>query len=321
MTAPAEVAARPRLAMRPVVAQTLLELGREHDDLVVVAADGRALAMRFAAELPDRFIDVGIAEANLMGVAGGLARTGRRVVVCGMAPFLVRRAAEQLRLDVCGPGLDVTVIGVGGGLGYGALGASHHAPEDAGSLAAMPGTRVFCPADVHDARWAVREAVRGGGPSYVRLGARDDAVVHDATDVFSGTGALHGPDRPEVLVVTTGGTLAPALEAVDAARGRAVAASVLHLTQVTPFPAPAVREAARGARRVVTVEEHLAASGIAAQTALALCGAWQGEFVPLAVDRRPPPVAERDDLYGFYGIDAASVLEAVAPRTTEEDGT
>lgn len=304
--------------MRPAVAATLLELGREVEDLVVLAADGRALALPFARAFPERFIDVGIAEANLVGVAGGLARSGRPVVVCGMAPFLVRRAAEQLRIDVCGPGLDVTVIGVGGGLGYGDLGASHHAPEDLGSLASMPSTRVYCPADVHDARWAVRQAVLGAGPAYVRVGARDDVVVHSAQDTFSPGGRLEAQSHDDVLVIAAGATVAQAHAAARAARAQGVRVAVLSLVLLSPFPAAAVREAARGSRRVITVEEHLSPSGIGAQAALALAGVWSGDFTALAIDGRPPPPVDREGLFAFYEIDSAAVLRTILLGQTEE---
>lgn len=312
---------RERAAMRPAVAGALRRLGHEMDDLVVVAADARALAVPFATDFPDRFIDVGIAEANLMGVAGGLARTGRPVVVCGMAPFLVRRAAEQLRLDVCVPGLPVTVLGVGGGVAYGDLGASHHAPEDLATMASMPGTQVYCPADVHDARWSLARAVTSGGPAYVRLGAREDAVVHDEDDDFSPAGTLRGDADYDILVVAAGATVAPALDATRTARCEGLQAAVLDLVQVHPFPREAVQRAARRARRVVSVEEHVGASGIGAQTALALIGRWEGAFRSLAIgDGVAAPGADRDRLFAAYGIDAPAIHGAMTTNTITTGG-
>ncbi|MEZ0066900.1 transketolase [Streptacidiphilus sp. MAP12-20] len=314
--APTSTSTRMPRGMRPVIAEALAELGDIHHELVVLAADGRALALAFAERHPDRFIDVGIAEANLMGVAAGLARGGHRVVVCGMAPFLVRRAAEQLRLDLCRPGLDVTVLGVGGGVGYGTLGATHHVPEDLGTLAQMPGTRVFCPADVHDAAWAVREAVLGGGPAYVRLGAREDPQVYDLETRFSAQRPLllGDPDTGapgQALVVTAGATVAGALDAVAAVGPLGVSARVLALTAVSPFPRAALLDAAARADTVVTVEEHYAAAGLGAQTALSLAGHWRGRFRALAIDDRPAPVLDRTGLFRFYRIDSAAIVSAL----------
>jgi transketolase len=298
-------------SMRPVVAELIAELGERHPELVVLAADARALTMPFQRRYPRRFFDVGIAEANLVGVASGLARAGHRVVVAAMAPFLIRRAAEQLRIDVCGAALDVTLLGVGGGLSYGTLGATHHAAEDLGAAAAMPGMRVFCPADVHDAAWAVAESVTGSGPAYVRLSAREEPVVHDPAQRFH-------IDEPSVLgtgqdavIIAAGATVAEALRAVEIAGPQRVTARILALTAVAPFPQAAVRRIAGGARVVITVEDHYAAGGLAAHTALALAGRWTGRLVPLAVDHRPAPVADRAGLFGFYGIDAPAIARAL----------
>lgn len=297
--------------MRPAVAETLAELGDSCPELVVMAADGHALAGAFARRHPRRFIDVGIAEANLVGVASGLARDGHRVAVGTMAPFLVRRAAEQIRLDVCRAGLDVTFIGVGGGLAYGALGATHHTTEDLGAMAAMPMGRVLNPVDAHDAAWAVREAVAHPGPAYVRLGAREDDVVFRGDEPFSCTRPRDFGEPGGALVLAMGATVPEAVRAARHATGAGRPTRVLALAGLVPFPAPAVVRAAREASAVITVEEHTPENGLAARTALALAGHWQGRFTALAVDGRPAPVGDRAELFRFYGIDASSVTRAI----------
>lgn len=313
-----ELIPRPRpssLAMRPAIAELLAGLGDELPGLVVLAADGQALTVKFAERHPGRFIDVGIAESNLIGVAAGLARAGHRVVVCGMAPFLVRRAAEQIRIDICHPGLNVTVLGVGGGLGYGTLGPTHHVPEDAGAFTVMPGTRVFCPADVYDAAWAVRAAVLGSGPAYVRLGARTDEVVHASDASFCASEPrTFGALSAAALVVAAGGTVAHAIAAIEQVRRHGLQAQVLSLTQVSPFPADALLRAAAGARTVVTAEEHYAHGGLASHAALVLAGRWHGRFQALAVDDRPAPVLDRLGLFRFFGIDSAAIASALLGR-------
>jgi transketolase len=308
------------VAMAPVVAGLLADLGDQLPDLMVLAADGRALATPFAKRHPERFIDVGIAESNLVGVAAGLARAGHRVVVCGMAPFLVRRAAEQLRIDVCRPGLNVTVLGVGGGLGYGTLGATHHVTEDAGAFAVMPGTRVYCPADIHDAAWAVRDAVLGSGPGYVRLGAREDEVVYPAGTAFSGGEPQSFGAPGDALAVATGGTVAHAIRAAEHARRQGLQVQVLGLTQVFPFPAAAVLRAAAGARTVVTAEEHYAQGGLGSHAALAMVGRWHGRFRALAVDGRPAPTQNRPGLFRFFGIDSSAIADALLDNPTPVGG-
>ncbi|WP_149829632.1 transketolase family protein [Streptomyces tailanensis] len=303
------------LPMRPVVADVLREAADADPRLVVLGADGQALAAGVRERYPERYIDVGIAEANLVGVASGLARAGRRVVVCAMAPFLVRRAAEQIRNDVANPGLDVTFVGVGGGLSYGTLGPTHHCPEDLGFFSALPHTRVYCPADVVDAAWAVRQALAVPGPAYVRLGARADRVVHAPDERFdAGTGLLMRPPG-RALAVAAGAGVGIALDAADRLAGPGHTLGVLALTAVTPFPQERVRELAAGVDAVVVVEEHLASSGLGAATALALAGQWHGAFAAHSVHTGYPPIGDREELLAHYRITAgdvaASVLDAV----------
>ncbi|MDI5961387.1 transketolase family protein [Streptantibioticus silvisoli] len=305
MTAPA--ARRPAYApMRPAVAQVLGEAADADPALVVLGADGYGLATQVRDRHPRRYIDVGIAEANLVGVASGLARSGRPVVVGTMAPFLVRRAAEQIRNDVCNPGLNVTFLGVGGGVSYGTLGPTHHVPEDLGFFSGLPNTRVFCPTDVVDAAWAVREALAWPGPAYVRLGAREDRVVHPADREFRADGLLLA-EPGEALAVATGVGVPVALDAAGLLAGHGVRLGVLALPVVKPFPAERVRELATGLRAVAVVEEHLDSTGITQHTARALVGRWQGAFLPHAVDDSYPPLGDRAELLDHFGITAEAV--------------
>ncbi len=301
--------------MRPAVAECLAEAAEADDSLVLVVADGHALGLPLKAAHPERFIDVGIAEATLVGVAAGIARTGRRVVAAAMAPFLTRRAAEQARNDVCNANLPVTFIGVGGGLSYGPLGPTHHAPEDLVTFANMPNTRVFCPADAPSAAWSVRQALSLARPAYVRLGARADRLVfvgsapHDAAR----GDLLRGPEAADVLLVSTGATVAVALDAADELARRGVTASVFALTLVSPFPESRIRELAARARVVCVVEEHVRSGGIGEATARVLAGR-PNSMCFHSVDNRYPPVAEREDLFTFYGIDTAHVVEGVVAQ-------
>jgi transketolase len=298
-------------SMRSALAPLLAELVMADEQLVVLGADAQALASQVIAQAPDRYLEVGIAEANMMGVAAGLARVGYRPIVTGMAPFLIRRAYEQLRLDVANPGLDVTVVGVGGGLSYGVLGATHHAVEDCALVGAMPHTRVFSPVDVHDAAWSLRQAVSWQGPAYIRLGAREDPVVFEPDQRFAvdaGTVLRAGTDA---LVVATGGTVAGAMVACERLARLGVDAGLVVLTCLKPFPERFLRQAVASAPVVVTVEEHARTGGLGERVAGLLAGSWQGRFVLLAVDCRPAPVADRSQLFAYYGIDDVAVEHAV----------
>ncbi|NLU74409.1 hypothetical protein HCC61_17265 [Streptomyces sp. HNM0575] len=189
----------PPQTMRATCAPVIADAVAGDERVITLGADGQALFTGVLRDHPGRYVETGIAESNLVGVAAGLARTGRIAVVGAMAPFLVRRAYEQICLDVCVPRLPVVLLGVGGGVGYGHLGPSHHAPDDVALMSALPHMRVFCPADAEDAadllRWLLPPAGSVSGPAYVRLAARPDPVAAAAPEDGTDHGPRHGTDH------------------------------------------------------------------------------------------------------------------------------
>ncbi|CAM5277997.1 transketolase [Streptomyces pilosus] len=314
MTTPS-IAPRPAsaalLSMRAALAPVLADAVAADPGLITVGADGRALFGQVIERDPRRYVDVGIAEANMVGVAAGLARAGLRPVAAAMAPFLVRRAYEQIRLDVCVPGLPVVLLGVGGGLGYGPLGPTHHATDDITLMSAMPGMEVYCPADAADAVRVVRTVLAGTpGPAYVRLSARPDPVLSPVASEGDPRRPRLLRDGDDVLVLAAGRCVAEALDAADGLAADGVAAAVASVTALRPFPAAAVRELVGRRPLVVTVAESLPPGGLGPCTAEAL-GSRGPALISLHTDHRYPPVAAHQDLLRFYGVDGRSIRSAV----------
>jgi transketolase len=298
-------------SMRAALAPVLAAAVAADPGLIALGADGRALFSQVLEQNPGRYVDAGIAEANLVGVAAGLARSGLRPVAAAMAPFLVRRAYEQIRLDVCVPGLPVVLLGVGGGLGYGPLGPTHHATDDITLMSAMPGMEVYCPADAADAVSVVRTLLAGtSGPAYVRLSARPDPVLPAAASEGDPRAPRFLRDGDDVLIVVTGRCVAEALIAADDLASDGVEAAVVSVTTLHPFPANAVRELVGDRPLVVTAAESLAPGGLGPSTVEAL-GRRGPAVITLHTDHRYPPVAAHEDLLRFYGVDAQSIRSAV----------
>ncbi|NUS87843.1 MAG: transketolase family protein [Streptomyces sp.] len=298
-------------SMRAALAPVLADAVDADSGLIALGADGRALFQQVLERDPRRYVDAGIAEANLVGVAAGLARSGLRPVAAAMAPFLVRRAYEQIRLDVCVPGLPVVLLGVGGGLGYGPLGPTHHATDDITLMSAMPGMRVYCPADAADAVSVVRAVLADpAGPAYVRLSARPDPVLPPAASAGDPGAPRLLRDGDDVLVLTTGRCVAEALDAADGLAEDGVAAAVASVTTLHPFPAAAIRELAGRRPLVVTAAESLAPGALGQSTAEAL-GRHGPAVISLHTDHRYPPVASHQELLRFYGVDGQSIRSAV----------
>ncbi len=298
-------------AMRAGCAPVIAEAVRRWPDVITLGADGHALFTAVRREQPERFVEAGIAETNLVAVASGLARAGWRPVVGAMAPFLVRRAYEQLRIDISLPNLPVLLMGVGGGLGYGTLGPTHHVVDDIALMSGLPSMDIYCPVDGVDAGQVLRHRLPPSGPAYVRLTARQDVPVfephtvgdpHDVRLVRTGMSAL---------VLATGSCVAEALAAADICAGLGMDIAVGAVTCLRPFPAAQVRSLAERYPLVVTAAESLALGGLGERAAAAIVG-LPARLVQLAVDHRRPLVAEHRDLLAYYGVDRVAIAGAVS---------
>lgn len=299
---------------RAVCAEFMLAIAEQAPDIVTVGTDGASAFGGIARDYPDRYIDVGIAEACAVGVAAGLARSGRRACVTAIASFLVRRAFEQIRIDAVEPGLDVTFIGHGAGVGYGLLGSTHQLVEDVAAFQSMPTAAIFTPADVTELGWALRTATAMRGPTYVRVPSRigpDVAPPDQPVELGRPRLLRRGGD---VCVLGAGPVVAGALEAADRLAASGIACTVASLPALRPFDAESVRQLCRDSRGVVTVAEHSRFGGLGNLVLDALAGSGT-PVVQLAVDERRAIVGDYAELCAYYRIDAAAVESAVRSLT------
>ena len=250
--------------MRSTVIRTLTEEAAKNRDVFLLTADlGFKVLDPFREAHPARFVNAGVSEANLVSVAAGMALAGKRPFCYSMVPFLFMRAFEQVRLDVVAHGMPVVLLGVGGGLSYGHEGISHHAIEDVAMMRALPGLQLFAPGDPHEAAACVRAALRTNGPTFIRLGQNNDAVLHDGpVDALEKPLRLRGSSR-DVVVFATGHIVRAARDAVDAfAQESGIDASLYSVPRLKPFDATTVAQLAKTARHVVTIEEHSVVGGL-----------------------------------------------------------
>lgn len=247
--------------MRDAFVDELLTLARMDSAVMLVVGDlGYGVVDTFARELPDQFLNAGVAEQNMVSMAAGLASTGYRVFVYSIANFPTLRALEQIRNDVCYHELDVTIVSVGAGVSYGALGYTHHAVEDIAIMRALPAMTVVCPADPPEARVAARDAARIPGPRYIRLGKNGERVLHaDPTFETLEQPLLlrHGSD---VFMLATGSIASQCMEAADLLMKLGIDAGVVSCPTVSPLDQSLVALLTRGIP-VVSVEEHLSSGG------------------------------------------------------------
>jgi transketolase len=252
--------------MRNAFADELTKLGNEDPRVVMLSGDiGNRLFDKFKDKHPARFFNCGVAEANMMGVAAGMAMNGLRPVAYTITPFVTTRCLEQIRTDVCYHEAPVTIVSVGGGLAYSGLGPTHHACEDISFLRALPNMVVICPGDAHEVRAALRASMQQDRPAYIRMGKKGEPVVHAGpiSDFAIGK-AITISEGSDVCLLSTGNMLPEAVEAGHRLKEHGISAEVVSFHTVKPLDEDCLRNAFAKFKLVATLEEHSLIGGFGA---------------------------------------------------------
>jgi transketolase len=267
-------------ATRDAFGRALEALGADHPEIVVVDGDvGNSTRTEwFGKEFPERFFNVGIAESNLVGVAGGLASCGKTAVIASFAAFVMCNAYDQLRMAVAYPHLNVKVVGSHAGISIGEDGASQMGIEDVSLACSLPGFTVIVPADEPSAKAATRAMVEHDGPVYLRVGRPDVPKVYTGEAPFTIGKANTVRDGKDVTIVANGLMVASALDAAEVLAGEGVEARVVDMHTVKPIDRDALAAAARETGALVVAEEHLAHGGLGSAVAMAV-----GEIKPVPI--------------------------------------
>lgn len=301
--------------MRTNFIEELCAVAAEDERVWLLCGDlGYSVLEQFAIRFPDRFVNVGVAEQNMVGVAAGLALDGRVVFTYSIANFGTMRCLEQIRNDVCYHALAVKIVSVGGGLAYGPAGYTHHAVEDVAVLRALPHMTVVAPGDPVEARLAVRAIVERPGPCYLRLGKAGEPVLHQTEPAFELGRALRLRDGSDVTLVAAGGILHTVSTAAELLAERGVSARVLSMHTIKPLDAEAVVAAARETGLVCVAEEHGAAGGLSDAVArvLAEAGGFPGLFLTVDVEELTrSAIGSQAYLAARFGLSAPAITARV----------
>jgi len=301
--------------VRTAFIETLVELARRDSRIVLIVGDlGFGVVERFSQALPAQFVNAGVAEQNMTGLAAGMALGGKTVFTYSIANFPVVRCLEQIRNDVCYHNASVKIVAVGGGFAYGALGYSHHATEDIAFMRALPAMTVVAPNDPVEAELATRAAAALPGPCYLRLGRAGEPRVHESLPEFSLGRAITMRDGRHVAILATGGLLTTALAAADALGGSGISARVLSVHTIKPLDVDAVLRAAAETDALVTLEEHSIIGGLGGAVAEVVLEAAVRPrvFKRIGVpDSRLAAVGDRDYLRACAGLDVQSVTATI----------
>ncbi|WP_295630175.1 transketolase family protein [uncultured Intestinimonas sp.] len=304
-----------KIATRAAYGQALVELGAERPDLVVLDADlsGSTMTKDFARAYPDRFFNMGIAEADMMGVAAGLAACGKTAFASSFAMFAAGRAFEQVRNSIAYPHLNVKVVGSHGGLSVGEDGATHQCCEDLALMRAIPGMVVCCPCDGNEMRAAVRALADYRGPAYLRLGR---SAVEDLTSGLPSYAFRLGEgvtlrEGTDVTVIAVGLMVQEAMKAAETLAGEGVSVRVLDMHTVKPLDEALVLKAAKETGCIVTTEEHSIIGGLGSAVAEYLSGTCPVPVVRHGVEDVFGRSGKAGEVLAAYGLTAQGIVEKV----------
>ncbi|MHC4595373.1 MAG: transketolase family protein [Planctomycetota bacterium] len=291
----------------------LYEIAANDSDVVFLTADMGAFSLaKFKKNLGSQYINVGVAEQNLVSVAAGLALGGKKVFIYAIAPFITQRCYEQIKIDLCCMRLPVTVIGVGAGIAYNSDGPTHHATQDIAVMRALEGITIINPSDPVTSAAAASMAYEENHPVYVRIDKGKWPLLYDEIqDFVDGLALLR--DGGDVLIVSTGLMVHRAIEVAEELSRHSIDAAVLDLYRIKPVNAELLSDVISQSKQVVTLEEHSIVGGIGSIISEILTD--KGAAVPLKrigiLEKICPGYGNRDWMHSFYGLDVDAIAEAI----------
>ena len=303
-----------KIPNRQAICEVLMEKAKEDKDIVVLCSDSRGSASLapFANEYPKQFVEVGIAEQNLVSIAAGLAKCGKKPFAASPACFLSTRSYEQAKVDCAYSNTNVTLIGISGGISYGALGMSHHSAQDIAAMSAIPNMRVYLPSDRFQTAKLIEALLKDEKPAYVRVGrnAVEDVYTEDACpfEMDKATVITEGTD---VAIIACGEMVGPAVKAAELLKEQGISATVVDMYCVKPLDKEAILKAAENARLVVTAEEHAPFGGLGSMVSQVVARECPKKVINLALPDAPVITGTSKEVFGYYGLTGEGIAKTV----------
>lgn len=308
-----------KIANRKVICDVLMEHAKTDKDVVVLCSDSRGSASLtpFFNEYPGQSVEVGIAEQDLVGIAAGLAACGKKPFAASPASFLSTRSYEQCKIDCAYSDTNVKLIGISGGISYGALGMSHHSAQDIAAMSAIPNMRVYLPSDRFQTRKLFEALLQDQKCAYIRVGRNPVEDVYMEDDCpFQMDKATLVRDGEDVLLVACGEMVKPAVDAAEILEKSGISASVLDMYCVKPLDREAIVRQASKAKAVVSVEEHSPFGGLGSMVAQVVGQECPKTCVTMALPDSPVITGTPKEVFDYYGLNG----EGIAKRAIEALG-
>ncbi|MDQ6631827.1 MAG: transketolase [Verrucomicrobiota bacterium] len=306
--------------MRNAFAKQITALAQQDERVVLLSGDiGNRLFDEMKAKCPGRFFNCGVAEANMIGVAAGMALSELRPVCYTITPFITYRCMEQIRVDVCYHHVPVIIVGTGSGLSYASLGATHHSCEEMGMLRLLPGLIVLAPADEWEVRAALKAALQQPHPVYIRIGKKGEPIVHQAEPSFTIGKAIPIRDGTEACVLSAGTMLSVALQAAELLSQNNISTKVVSFHTIKPLDQELLHEIFSKFNIVATIEEHSILGGLGGSVAEWLSDHPESRAKLIRFGTRDEflhETCEQEQAREHFGLTASAIAEKVKSRLT-----
>ena len=301
--------------MRNAFLDTLYQLALNDRRIMFITGDlGFSVVEKFMENIPDQFLNAGVAEQNMTGIAAGMALSGKISFTYSIANFPTLRCLEQIRNDICYHDANVKIVSVGGGFAYGAMSVTHHAMEDLGVMRCLPNLTVIAPGDPVETRAATRAIIAHNGPVYLRLGKAGEPTVHTGDIDFKIGRAIQLRDGTDATLLSTGGMLWTANAAADILARRGIQIRILSMHTLKPLDLDAIRDAARTTGALLTLEEHGIIGGLGSAVAEVVAEELDSKvrFKRLGVPNAfSPHIGGQDYMRAKHGLNPDGVAESV----------
>ncbi|PWJ48756.1 transketolase family protein [Faecalicatena contorta] len=304
-----------KIANKQVICEVLMEAAKTDKDVVALCSDSRGSGSftPFAEEFPKQFVETGIAEQNLVGISAGLAKCGKKPYAVSPACFLSTRSYEQAKVDVAYSNTNVKLIGISGGVSYGALGMSHHSAQDIAAMSAVPNMRVYLPSDRLQTECLTKALLKDNKPAYIRVGrnAVDDVYV-EGNVPFEMDKATVLTEGKDVAIIACGEMVKPSAEAAALLKEQGISATVIDMYCVKPLDKEAIVKAASNVKAVITVEEHSPFGGLGSMVSQIVGSECPKKVINMSLPDEPVITGTSKEVFDYYGLNGEGIAQKAA---------
>ncbi len=301
-----------KIANRQVICDVLVEAAKEDKEIVALCSDSRGSASltKFAETHPKQFVEVGIAEQNLVSISAGLAKCGKKPYAASPASFLSTRSYEQCKVDVAYSNTNVKLIGISGGVSYGALGMSHHSAQDIAAMCSIPNMRVYIPSDRLQTEHLFKALLKDEKPAYIRVGRNPVEDVYEEGNVpFEMDKATVLSEGADIAIIACGEMVKPAADAAKILETKGIHATVIDMYCIKPLDKETIVKAASGAKAVITVEEHAPFGGLGSMVSQVVGSQCPRKVVNMALPDAPVITGTSKEVFDHYGLTGEGIAK------------